>query len=34
MGNFQTIIKIIIFLSVFILIVIDLIIEKKDNDRL
>ena len=34
MGNFQTIIKIIIFLGVFILIGLDLVIEKKDNDRL
>jgi hypothetical protein len=34
MGNFQTIIKIIIFLGIFILIGIDLVIEKKDNDRL
>jgi hypothetical protein len=34
MGNFQTIIKIIIFLGVFILMGLDLIIEKKDNDRL
>jgi len=34
MGSFQTIIKIIIFLSVFILIGLDLVIEKKDNDRL
>lgn len=34
MGNFQTIIKIIIFLGVFILMGLDLIIEKRDNDRL
>ena len=34
MGNFQTIIKIIIFLGIFILIGLDLVIEKKDNDRL
>jgi hypothetical protein len=34
MGNFQTIIKIIIFLGIFILIGLDLVIEKRDNDRL
>ena len=34
MGNFQTIIKIVIFLGVFILMGLDLIIEKRDNDRL
>lgn len=34
MENFQTIIKIIIFLGVFILMGLDLIIEKRDNDRL
>ena len=34
MGNFQTIIKIIIFLGVFVLIGLDLVIEKKDNDKL
>jgi hypothetical protein len=34
MGNFQTIIKIIIFLGVFILIGLDLVIEKRDNDKL
>ena len=34
MGNFQTIIKIIIFLGVFILIGLDLVIEKRDDDRL
>ena len=34
MENFQTIIKISIFLGIFILIGLDLIIEKKDNDRL
>lgn len=34
MGNFQTIIKIIIFLGVFILMGLDLVIEKRDDDRL
>lgn len=34
MGNFQTIIKIIIFLGIFILIGLDLVIEKRDDDRL
>jgi hypothetical protein len=34
MENFQTIIKISIFLGIFILIGIDLVIEKRDNDKL